>query len=380
MEKVKISPFQFFSILVLFQFGTTLVVNLGLEAGRDAWIAVLIGTVIGMLIFSLNAYLYTAFPDKLPVEYYRLLLGKYVGSLVGLVYAVLYMFTAARDLVDGGLLVMASAALRETPLLIVNLLMIMAVAYVLHQGLEVLARTATIFLAIMFMIGVFSGIVILFSGIIDLQLLLPVMGEGFQPILESVLKKNIHFPFGELICATAIFPAVNHTKNGVKAGLLAILVTGVILAHVSLITISVLGADITERAVFPLLTMMGKVEISEFIERTQILIVMVLIIGVFFKISLYYYAALISSSILFKIPYRKLIYPYALVILGLSIILARSYSEHLMKGGAYLYTVFPFYSIGLPLLLVIICLIRKAILGRRSGSAPGPGSGPASGS
>lgn len=40
---------------------------------------------------------------------------------------------------------MASAALRETPLLIVNLLMIMAVAYVLHQGLEVLARTATIF-------------------------------------------------------------------------------------------------------------------------------------------------------------------------------------------------------------------------------------------
>lgn len=101
MEKVKISPFQFFSILVLFQFGTTLVVNLGLEAGRDAWIAVLIGTVIGMLIFSLNAYLYTAFPDKLPVEDYRLLLGKYVGSLVGLVYAVLYMFTAARDLVDG---------------------------------------------------------------------------------------------------------------------------------------------------------------------------------------------------------------------------------------------------------------------------------------
>jgi len=380
MEKVKISPFQFFSILVLFQFGTTLVVNLGLEAGRDAWIAVLIGMVIGMLVFSLNAYLYTAFPDKQPVEYYRLLLGKYVGSLVGLVYAVFFMFSASRDLVDGGLLVMASAALRETPLLIVNLLMIMAVAYVLHQGLEVLARTATIFLVIMFLIGLFSGIVILFSGIIDLQLLLPVMGEGFQPILQSVLKKNIHFPFGELICATVLFPAVNHTKNGVKAGLLAILVTGVILAHVSLITISVLGADITERAVFPLLTMMGKVEISEFIERTQILIVMVLIIGVFFKISLYYYAALISSSILFNIPYRKLIYPYALVILGISIILARSYSEHLMKGGAFLYKVFPFYSIGLPLLLVILCLIRKAILGRRSASSHGSGSGPPSGS
>lgn len=81
MEKVRISPLQFFSLLVLFQFGTTLVVNLGLQAGKDSWIAMLIGMIMGLLLFSMNAFLYSLFPDKLPTVYYRILLGKYLGDL-----------------------------------------------------------------------------------------------------------------------------------------------------------------------------------------------------------------------------------------------------------------------------------------------------------
>lgn len=173
------------------------------------------------------------------------------------------------------------------------------------------------------------------------------------------MKKNMHFPFGELIVATVLLPHLSQQKSGIKAGYLAILFSGMMLALTSAVTISVLGDNITERSVFPLLTMVGKANISEFIERTEILIVMVLIIGVFFKISLYYYAALISASELFNIPYQKLIYPFALIMLGNSMILARSYSEHLMKGSQHLYTVLPIFSIAVPLLLVLIGLIRR---------------------
>lgn len=357
--KVKISPLQFFSLLVLFQFGTTLVVNMGLQAGKDSWIGLLIGMVIGTMMYSLNVYLYSMFPDHLPTVYYRILLGKYLGGLVGVSYCVFYLYTGSRDIVDGGLLVMASAALKETPLLIVNLIMVMTVAFVLHQGLEVLGRTALIFLAIVLLISVFSALVIVFSSIVEVHRLLPVLGNGIQPIIESVLKKNMHFPFGELIVARVLLPHLSQQKSGIKAGYLAILFSGMMLALTSAVTISVLGDNITERSVFPLLTMVGKANISEFIERTEILIVMVLIIGVFFKISLYYYAALISASELFNIPYQKLIYPFALIMLGNSMILARSYSEHLMKGSQHLYTVLPIFSIAVPLLLVLIGLIRR---------------------
>ncbi|AWP26518.1 MULTISPECIES: GerAB/ArcD/ProY family transporter [unclassified Paenibacillus] len=382
MEKVRISPLQFFSLLVLFQFGTTLVVNLGLQAGKDSWIAMLIGMIMGLLLFSMNAFLYSLFPDKLPTVYYRILLGKYLGGFVGLSYGVFYLHTASRDVVDGGLLVMASAALKETPLLIVNLIMVMTVAYVLGKGIEVLARTALIFLAVVLIIGGFSLLVILFAGIVDLQRLLPVMGEGTGPILESVVEKNIHFPFAELIVATVLMPALNQKKTGIKAGYLAILFCGVMLAQTSAITISVLGTNITERSVFPLLTMVGKANISEFIERTEILVVMVLIIGVFFKISLYYYAALMCTSELFKIPYKKLIYPYAVIILGNSMVLSRSYSEHLMKGSKYLYTVLPVFTIVIPAVLVILgmirILVRRMKSKSRSKSEPNSNSSPAS--
>lgn len=378
MEKVRISPLQFFSLLVLFQFGTTLVVNLGLQAGKDSWIAILIGMTIGLLLFSMNAFLYSLFPDKIPTVYYRILLGKYLGGFVGLSYCVFYLHTASRDIVDGGLLVMASAALKETPLLIVNLIMVMTVAYVLSKGIEVLARTALIFLAIVLVIGGFSILVIMFAGIVDLQRLLPVMGEGMGPIVTSVAEKNIHFPFAELIVATVILPALDQKKTGIKAGYLAILFSGIMLAQTSAITISVLGTNITERSVFPLLTMVGKANISDFIERTEILVVMVLIIGVFFKISLYYYAALVCTSELFKMSYHKLIYPYALIMLGNSMILSRSYSEHLMKGSKYLYTVLPIFTIVIPAVLVILGMIRILILRVKSKSEPNSSSSSAS--
>ena len=77
--KVKISPAVLLA-LVLFQFGTTLVVNMGLQAGKDSWIGLLIGMVIGTMMYSLNVYLYTMFPDHLPTVYYRILLGKYLGD------------------------------------------------------------------------------------------------------------------------------------------------------------------------------------------------------------------------------------------------------------------------------------------------------------
>lgn len=43
MEKVKISPTQLFSHIVLFKLGSLIVVGLGMKAVQDAWLAILLG-------------------------------------------------------------------------------------------------------------------------------------------------------------------------------------------------------------------------------------------------------------------------------------------------------------------------------------------------
>lgn len=367
METTKLSPLQFFALLILFQLGTALVVNLGMEAGKDAWIAVLSGMLIGMLLYLGYAFLYAAFPGKLPTQYSRILFGKYLGGAVGIAYSVFYLNKASRDLMDGGLLVFAST-LKETPLFIINTMMVLTIVYVLHKGIEVLARTAFILLGVVFLIGITILLLVLFSGILDFSRILPVLGDGIQPVLKSVYRQNYQFPFGEIICFTMVMPFLNNQKAGIRAGLLSVLLSGLILSGTVVITISVLGVEIAERSIFPMLTMVGKASVADFIQRTDILVVMVLIIGDFFKISVYFYAAVMGASDLLQIPYRKILYPMALIMLFSSLTIARTYSEHVKKGGEVLFMMDPLFYVGLPAALIVAALIYRFRSRRQTGS------------
>ncbi|AZK45826.1 GerAB/ArcD/ProY family transporter [Paenibacillus lentus] len=369
MEKIRISPLQFFSLVLLFELGTALVVNLGLEAKKDEWLAILIGLAIGLMLYAVYTRLYLWYPNMLPTAFFRILLGRYLGTLLGIAYMVFFLNKASRDLMDGGLLV-GSFMLRETPLFIINLLMIITVAYTLHKGLEVLARTALIFMVIVIAIGILSLLLMGFAKIIDLNRLMPVMGNGIMPLLQAVPQKNYQFPFAEVIAFSMLLPFLNNPKKGVKAGYFALIFAGVILSLTVATIISVLGVELAERSMFPLLATIGKATISDFIQRPDIFVVMTLIVGVYFKMSIFSYAAVIGISDVFNIPYRKLIFPVALIILYTTTLLARSTSEYLVEGGKMLYLVDPLFYIVLPVIVLVAAIIHKLV--SRSG---GPGAG-----
>jgi spore germination protein KB len=363
---IKIGLLQFFTLTLLFEMGTALVVNLGMEAGKDAWISILIGNVIGLVVFAGYAYLYRKFP-KLPLTAYtRKLVGKYLGSVISVLYIILFINLAGRDLRDGSsMLVMAT--MHHTPLFIVSSLMILSSAYVLHKGVEVLSRTSLVFAALVILIGIFCSMMLMFSGSIHLQQLQPVFENGVKPVLTSVVKQSYMFPFGEMICFTMLMPYLNHTKKGPWVIAAAIFVSGLLLSLTMVLNISVLGSDIIKRSPLPLMPTISKISISDFIQRVDILVVMVLIIGVFFKMSVFFAAALIGISELFKIPYRRMIYPIALIILFSSMLNARSFVEHLNEGGRLLYTVYPLFMVLIPVILVIIAAIKSHFSASRPG-------------
>jgi spore germination protein KB len=366
MGNIKIGLLQFFTLTVLFELGTALVVNLGMESDKDAWISILLGNLIGLIVFAGYAYLYRKFPNLPLTAYIRQLFGKYVGSLISIAYIVIFLNLAGRDLRDGSsMLVMAT--MHRTPLLIISMLMILSSAYVLHKGVEVLSRTSLVFAVIVILIGLFCSSMLMFSGSINLNRLLPVFENGIKPVVSSVLHQNYMFPFGEMICFTMLMPYLNNVKKGPWVIAAGIFVSGILLSMTMALNISVLGTDIVRRSPFPLMPTISKISISDFIQRVDILIVMVLIIGVFFKLSVFFAAALIGISELFKIPYRRMVYPVALIILFSSMLNARSFTEHIEEGGKLLYTVFPFFMVLIPLLLIIITAIRSHSSPPRSG-------------
>jgi spore germination protein KB len=332
MEKVKISAYQFFVLILLFELGSAVLVPIALGAGRDAWIAILLGMAGGLILFWVYYRLYCFYPDLLPTEYVQKLLGKFFGSILAFGYILFFVYAAARVLRDFGAMLLTFAYV-ETPLFIVNTLLILVIIYTVQKGIEVISRTGELFFVLLYLLAVVGFILIVFSGLIELPQLKPVLEDGLRPVLKEVVTQTLFVPFGEAIVFTMIMPYLDKPKRVGIAGAAAILLSGINLAIVMAINVSVLGVDLAVRSQFPLLTTVQSIQIADFLERLDVFFMFSVVIGIFFKVSLYFYAALSGTAFLFKIKEpSRLAYPMGLVILFLSITIASSYTEHIKEG------------------------------------------------
>ncbi|UOQ94636.1 spore germination protein [Halobacillus shinanisalinarum] len=359
MEKAKISGGQLFILMFLFELGTAIVIGPGLGAEKDAWLAVLLGLITGMILFLAYYTLYRFYPDQPLTEYTKEILGKYIGSIVGILYLFYFLYVAARDLRDFGELLTASTYI-YTPMFVINAIMILAVAFVLRHGIEVLARTGEIFFFVLMFVGIVGTIMVFVSGMLEVKQLLPVLENGWKPVLTT-WPVTYTFPFGEMIAFTVLLPYLNRPKLGIRVGWSAMSFSGILLMWVVAMDIAVLGVYVATRSTFPLLSSIGLVNMTGFFQRLDVVVVLTLIIGGFFKIAVFFYAALISATEIFRVStFTRLVLPFSIVILLSSMTVANNYAGHIKEGlkATTYYVSLPLQT-GIPLLLLVIALIRR---------------------
>ncbi|TWE05058.1 spore germination protein KB [Neobacillus bataviensis] len=359
MAKERIGVKELSALIILFELGTSLVIPIGFAAGQNVWVSILLALIGGILLFLLYNYFAIRYPGLSFSLYTQKILGKYIGWAICLLYIPLFIYIAARDLREAGGLLLASTYDR-TPLFAINALMMIAVIYTVRKGIEVLARMAEIYLIIMIILGVLGNIFVLVSGMIEPKNLLPLFPHGLKPILTTAYPNILIFPFGEMVCFTTILPYLNKPQLGKKTGVVALIFTGILLSWTHALQISVLGADMYSRATFPLFVTISKVNIADFLQRLDPIVILALIIGVFFKISIYCFAAINVAAHLFKIEKpNKLVLPTGIIILFLSIVIAINAIEHLEEGVFIIRYILPFFCVGIPVILFFVDLIRK---------------------
>src|SRR3954453_13543442 len=144
MEKAKISLYQLFVLILLFELGSAILVPLAIDAKQDAWLAILFGVFGGLFLYWIYYRLFFYYPNLVPPEYMEKLLGKILGKILAFCYIIFFLYTAARVLRDFGEMLLTFAYL-ETPLFIVNALLMLVIIYTVSKGIEVLARTGELF-------------------------------------------------------------------------------------------------------------------------------------------------------------------------------------------------------------------------------------------
>ncbi|MBU8685732.1 spore germination protein [Priestia megaterium] len=358
MEKAKLSVIQLFALMFIFEMGTALVVSYGTNARKDAWLAILLALCGGIVLFYIFHFLYRQYPNLLFTGYIRELFGKYLGWIVGLLYCLHFLYICGRNVRElGDLLV--SSTLSETPLLAINLTLVLVICYVIHLGIEVVGRTAEVFMVVLLLLGAAGNFFVLVSGDVDFHQIRPFLERGWKPIFTTAFPHLLIFPFGEMIAFTMLLPYLNRPQLAKRAWLAAMISSGVILSWTVLLNTSVLGIDVMQRSVFPTLTAVGKVNLFDFIERLDAIVVFTLLITVFFKASIYLYAAVLGIADLFKLKtYRQILLPIGTIVIFLSLTMASSFSEQGEEGFLNHYLSLALLIV-VPMLMLVVSVIRN---------------------
>ncbi|PKG24755.1 GerAB/ArcD/ProY family transporter [Niallia nealsonii] len=360
MEKAKISVIQLFAMMFLFELGTMLVINFGINAKKDSWLAILLGMCLGIALFFIYYALFLQYPNLPLTGYVRKIFGRYIGWIIGLIYVLFFLYESARGLRDFGELLLSST-MTETPLLAINILMILTISYVIYLGIEVLGRTAEVLIVILIFFGFTGNSFVYLSGNIHLHNLQPFLENGWKPILTTVLPLTTFNPFGEAIVFTMLLPYLNRAKSVKRVWLSAILSSGLILSYTAGLNITTLGVEQVERSTFPLLSTIGKVNLFNFIQRLDAIVVFTFLITMFFKISIWFYCAVIGITDLFKIKnHQQIVLPLSIIVLFLSEVIASSFLEHIEEGLKFVqYPIHLPLMVIIPLVMLFIALIRN---------------------
>ncbi|MFB6466943.1 GerAB/ArcD/ProY family transporter [Cytobacillus sp. Hz8] len=363
MSKEKISAQQLFCLMFMFEIGSAIVVGIGIQAKQDAWIAVLLAMLCGLLLFLIFSYFHKKYPSQPLTTYVKVIFGKYLGTGISVLYILYFLYISARVLRDlGGLIV--TSTLEHTPIVVVCTLMMLIVVYGVVKGIEVIGRSSEMIFLLIIMIGLLGIIFTCFGGIIEPKRLLPILENGWKPVLKTVFPQILTFPFGEMIVFTMFLPYLNKAALARRIGLLAILASGIVLSFTIALEISILGPGGVAVSQFPLLDTISRVSIANFIERLDVLVVLTLIFGVFIKIMIFFFASVKGVYDLFQFKSNKQ-WRIIVIILGIlevivSYFMASSYTEHIKIGLKIvpLYLHLPM-QIMIPCFLLIVAIFRK---------------------
>ncbi len=355
----KISLYQLYILIIIFQIGSAVVVGVAREALQDAWIAILIASILGAGIIYVYTYILSFSVGKNLFEIMGQLFGRYIAVPISIIYIIYFLYIASRVLRDF-LELLITSVFPHTPIEVLGIIFMIVCIYVVYLGPEVIGRTAETFAPYIVLFLVAIAIFLLAGGDVQLSSLEPILADGWGIIVETIFPGLIGFPFGEAIVLTTIMAITHKFQHVAKVSMAAAISTGLLLASIKIFKLSVLGTNLAERATFPLLAAAREISFAQFIERVDPIIIFVMMLGIFIKVSLFFFGGLKGLEYVCNVPYRYFSIPIGLTLSIFSILIASNYAEHLEEGIKFvpMYMHMPL-QIGIPAILAILVFWKK---------------------
>ena len=358
---MKISRLQIFWTIFTFLSGNMFLLTMSPAisfAKQDVWISYIIAAVFGTLIVWIASKAALLYPEHTLMEYSKLILGKWLGTLIAIIYLIQW-YSVIGNILSEFAIFAIKILLPDTPPWMLLLTMLVLIIYVVFiGGLEGIGRCSEVFGPIILL----SLIVLLFLSLPNLEWnrILPVLSDNN---VVSILKGGL-YPlsfFGEAVMMLMFLSFMDDPKDGPVYAVRGVVLTAGIVNISAIFVIMTLGSELSAKLLYPAFDLIRYINVMNFIQNLEILAILVWILSVFIKLSLYLFLASYGTARLFRVKdWRKIIWLVAIFAFVSALILIQLNIHGIQYINAvWIPYVLPIHMVGIPLLLWIVGSIRK---------------------
>lgn len=325
----------------------------GRFAKQDLWLSPIWGSATGFLavyfVYKLNHF----FPKKTFIEYSKDILGSFLAKAIGVLFLIFYLFLTGLVLRQYGEFVIGNF-LTRTPSIVITVSMIIVCALAVKGGIEVIARTAQIFMPVVAVVIIFISILLI--GDLNFKNIFPIMGQGLMPSLIGAIVPSAWN--SEFFLLSLLFPFINDAKKGLKLGMITVVAVMFMLVIANLYSFFLFG-NATSIFIYPVMTATRYINVADFLQHVEAFVMAVWIPGIFIKISVLYYAIVLGTAQLLNLSdYRPIVFPvgFLLTVFCYWSIPNLSILYDILKN---MWPLFWLFHIAIPLILLVIAFVRK---------------------
>jgi spore germination protein KB len=359
IEKGKMSTFQLAIILYATVLATAILIVPSLTsriAGKDLWLSPVWASLIGFFTVYVAIQLHKLYPGETIIQYCQHMLGSFPGKVIGFLYLISLVYFCGILLREYAEFIVGSF-LTATPMVVVIGSLTFVCAVAVRGGVEVIGRSAQ----------VFSGLFIFPLLLMILMLLpewkisnmFPVLEHGIMPSIRGATTPQAWF--SEVFLMTFFLPFVTDRLRIIKYGYVTVSMILLTLVITNLTALFVFGR-ITPILIYPVMNAASYVNIADFFEHLEAVVMAVWVAGAFVKINAFYYALVLGTAQWLNLSdYRPLVLPYGLLITLFSFWSLPNLQVlvHLLETSIPFYLTLLFTVI--PSLLLLISFVRKKL-------------------
>ena len=348
---------QGITLVALFIVGNAMIYAMAWRAGRDLWLSFLLAVGLCFPLILLYARMHSLMHGQTFSEAMQNLFGKWPSRLTTLLYG-LYAWRLGSYVVKDLTNFIQAVSLDETPQVVTALAFAILIVWAVKEGIEVLARWSSLMILVVSAVLVLT--LLLAVAQVELEEFLPIMYDGFGPVLLGALQ-IMDFPFLETILLVGALGALTTKNSSYKVFLSGFFLAALFLMMIASFSLAVLGTEKYTTSYYPIFMATARIDVAQFLTRLELVVGVMFVVGGILKIAVCLLAACKGLAHALGFPdYRFLVTPVVLSIIPGAQWLVKS-SIEIEKNATKVYSISDvLFQAVLPVLLWIVAEIRMS--------------------